>query len=248
LSLSSHRASLPNYRLQGDRLLVLVQSRLVMASECINTLARSRAPSASPNSLDYGLQVHHQTHLITAFKCISELTPFRPPGSHNHGLQVHLQTSSITASKWISKLAKLQPASVRPNWLDYGRRVHIQVHSITVCWNGEARRQKAQHQHSAAPCMVSEGNSWQRSFVARGVSEESDRISRDTWPRWATQIVWIYESSAILHETQSSEEYSVYFIQWDDVYLPRGLPMIYCVSLSPSPLSLYLRMYVRRET
>jgi len=60
-------------------------------------IARSRPPSVSLNSHDYGLQVR----TITAAKCISKLARLRPPSSHDYGLQVHLQTRSITASKYI---------------------------------------------------------------------------------------------------------------------------------------------------
>jgi len=75
LSLSLRRASLPNYRLQIDRLLVLLQSRSIMFSMCISKLTRSQPPSVSLNCHDYGLQVR----IITASKCISKLTWSRLP-------------------------------------------------------------------------------------------------------------------------------------------------------------------------
>jgi len=77
-------------------------SRLT-ASKYSSNLARSRPPSASPNSLDDGLQ----SRSITASKCISKLARSQPPSvslnSHHYGLHVHLQTRSITASKYIFK-------------------------------------------------------------------------------------------------------------------------------------------------
>jgi len=73
-------------------------------------LARSWPPSASPNSLDRGLQVHL-------------------PNSLDDVVQVHLQTYSITLSKCISKLARLHRPSASPNSLDYGLQVHLWVHS-----------------------------------------------------------------------------------------------------------------------
>jgi len=82
------------------------------ASKYSFNLARSRPPSVSPNSLDYGLQVH----TIMASKCIS-------PNSLDHGLQVYLQTRSITTSKCISKLDWSRPPSVSPDSLDYGLQV-----------------------------------------------------------------------------------------------------------------------------
>jgi len=95
-----------------DRFQVLLQSRSIIAYKCISKLAQSRPPSASlssrsrpqsasPNSLDYGLQVR----TITASNCISKLARSPPqsasPNSLDHALQVHLSTRSITASKYI---------------------------------------------------------------------------------------------------------------------------------------------------
>jgi len=99
-----------------------------MACKCISKLARSRPPSLSPNSLDYGLQVHLQTRSITASKCISKLAQLRPPSLLDHGLQVYLQTRTIMASKSISKLTLLRP----PSSLDHGLQVSLQTRSITA--------------------------------------------------------------------------------------------------------------------
>jgi len=92
-----------------------------MASKCISKLAWSQPPSASPNSLDHGGQVHLQNHSITALKCIAKLARLRPPSSHDDGLQVHLQTCSITASKCISILARLWSRSAYLSLLDGDR-------------------------------------------------------------------------------------------------------------------------------
>ena len=84
-------------------------SRLT-ASKYSSDLARSRSPSTSSNLLESRVQVHFQSHWITASnfarswpprayvqthsntasKCISKLTPLWPPSWHNHGLGVHL--------------------------------------------------------------------------------------------------------------------------------------------------------------
>jgi len=102
-----------------------LQTRSITASKCISKITRIQPPrsrnhlppsvylltglitasSASPNSLEHGLQLHLQTHLITASKCIS-------PNLLNHSLQLYLQIRSITTSKWISKLAPSRPRSV----------------------------------------------------------------------------------------------------------------------------------------
>jgi len=92
-SLRSLRASLPNYCLQIDCLLVLLESRSIMASKCISKLARSQPLGVSLFSHDHGLHVC----TITAAKCISTLAWSRSPNSLHRGLQGHLQTCLITA-------------------------------------------------------------------------------------------------------------------------------------------------------
>jgi len=102
-SLSSCRASLPNYCLQIEPRLVLLQSLSIMASKYISKLAWSQPPSVSLNSHVYGLQ----TPTITA----SKVAPSRPPSvswnSLDYNLQVHLQTCPISASKCVSHLARV---------------------------------------------------------------------------------------------------------------------------------------------
>jgi len=122
-----------------DCLPVLVQTRSITVSKCISKLARSRPPSASPNSLDHGLQVHLQTRSIAASKCISKLARLQPPSSHDHGLQVH-----------ISKLARSWPPSASPNSLDHGLQVYLRTRSITAfkCITTLARlRPPSSHDH-----------------------------------------------------------------------------------------------------
>jgi len=76
------------------------------ASKYSSNLARSWPPSASPNSLNYGLQVHLWVHSISVSKCVSTFARSRRPSaslsSLDRSLQVHLQRCSITASKYIS--------------------------------------------------------------------------------------------------------------------------------------------------
>ena len=73
-------------------------------------LAWSRPLSVSPNSLDYGLQVHLQTRSITACNFARSWPP-----------SAYLQTRSIKASRGISKLARLRTS-----------QVHLQTPSITI--------------------------------------------------------------------------------------------------------------------
>jgi len=145
--------------------------------------AESTPPSTPPISLDHALQVHHQTGLITACRCISNLAWLRPQSSHLHGLQFH-----------ISIPARLRPSTSSPNSHDHGLQVYLQicsiaapkfarsrplishnrspamhplVYSITLWWNGAATWHTAHHHHSAAPRMVSEGNSWESAVLAQ---------------------------------------------------------------------------------
>jgi len=125
---------------------------MISASECISKPAPSRPPSASPNSLDHGLQVHHQTPYITASKCLSNLAWLQPPSvspkllqyglavhtitdcnclsphSLDHGLSVYFETRLMTPSKCISKLAWLRP----PSSHDHALPVHFETHLITA--------------------------------------------------------------------------------------------------------------------
>ena len=91
-----------------DCLKVLVESRSITAST-----------SASPDSLDHGLEVYLQTRTIMASKCISGLARSWPASSHHHGLQVYVQTRLITACTSASR-----------NPLDHDLGVHLSVHSI----------------------------------------------------------------------------------------------------------------------
>ena len=102
------------------------------ASKYLSDPARSWPPSASPISLDHGLQVHLQTRSITASKCISNLARLRPAILHKHGLQVHLQTRSMTISECISKFTRSLPPSVSPNMLHYRHQVDLQTRLITA--------------------------------------------------------------------------------------------------------------------
>ena len=117
-----------------------LQTRSITAFKCISRLARSRPtrshvhglqvhisklvqswpPSASPNSLDHGLQVYLQTRSITACKFARSWPPSASPNSLNLSLHVHIQTRSFTASKCISDFTRSQspgayPQSRRPS-------------------------------------------------------------------------------------------------------------------------------------
>ena len=85
----SHGCELTNWwvsapgALSIDCLQVLVQTRSITAYK----FARSRPPSASPSSHDYGLQMHLQTRTITASKLARSRPPSVSPNSHNYALQ-----------------------------------------------------------------------------------------------------------------------------------------------------------------
>jgi len=165
----------------------------------------------------------------------------------------------MMASKCISKLAPSRPPSASPNWLDYSYQVYLQTcsitpsecifmnHSITVWWTGGAGRKIAHHQLSDAPRTVREGNSWEKRVLAWGALEKSQRIWRDTWPGWTTQSAWINEAGQeCMRPRAEKDRVCISYNEMMSIY-PR-VSEIYCLSLSPSSLSLYLRMYIYRET
>jgi len=101
-------------------------------------VTRSKPPSVFPNLLDHGLQVHLQTHSIKTSNCISEFTrswpPSASPNSLSHGLQVHF---------WVTLF---QPPSASPNSLYHGFKVHLWVAiarpanvSLSTNWSHPAR-------------------------------------------------------------------------------------------------------------
>ena len=136
--------------------------RPLTAVEYSSSLALSRLPISSPNSLDCGLQVHLETRLTPASEWICNLTRSPTPTvsahSHHRGLQVYLQSRTIMASKCISKLAgswpqsNLQtqsimagkfawswPPSESPNSLDYG--LEVETVRASKCISKLARSQ-----------------------------------------------------------------------------------------------------------
>jgi len=125
--------------------------------------------------------------------------------------------------------------------------VHLKLHWITVWWKGGARRQPVLHQHSAAPCMASQGSFEECGVLAQGAEEEGDKIWWKTRPWWTTRIGWIYEHLARQYETKSWERYCVYLVSCDDVYQSRGLPK-YMLPVAGSISILYLHIYIFRES
>jgi len=94
-----------------------------MTSKCISKFSESFPPSL----VNYGDQVHLQTHSITASEWITKLAQSQPPCSSpnllNHGnydLPVHLLSHSIMASKF----GRLSPPSAYPNLPYHGFQVH----------------------------------------------------------------------------------------------------------------------------
>jgi len=132
------------YRLQFNHLQVLLQFRSIMAFKCISKLAQLWPPSASPNLLDYSLQVRTidglQTRSIIASKCISQFTWSWPrsasPNLLDHGLQVHmingLQTHFITVSKCIFQFTRSRALCASPNSFYHSLPVHLSVHLISA--------------------------------------------------------------------------------------------------------------------
>jgi hypothetical protein len=200
---------------------VHLQTRLIMASECVSKLTWLWPSSSSPNSLYLSLQMHLQTCLITPSKFICKLLRLRTPSSHNHGLpntfphlvyhslRVHLQTHSITASNCISKLALSQLASVSPNLLDSG----LQVREITTSnWSFKLARSRP---GSSSLCFLNHGvvknSSWKADSPSSILRRTSDGIQREfvwqsgvrsstietRWEDWMGHLAMINHTSSV---------------------------------------------------
>lgn len=82
-------------------------------------------------------------------------------------LHLLLQSRLMMKSKCIAKLPWLCPQCASANSVDHGLQVHPQPHSLTIWWISGAWWQTACHQHCAALCMASEGNSSERAVLSR---------------------------------------------------------------------------------
>jgi len=163
-----------------------------------------------------------------ASKCSSKLARWRPPSaspnSLGYSLQVYLQTCLITTSKF----ARSWSLGASTHSLDHGLQVHLQNHSITFF-----------------KCIFK--LAWLRPRSASLSSLEGERIWRDSQAWWTTQIAWIYEArQECMRPRAGKDRVCISYNEMMSIY-PR-VPKIYCLSLSPSPLSLYLRIYIHRET
>ena len=99
------------------------------ASTYLSIITRSPPLSASPNSVDHGLEVDLQTFSITACK----FAWWWPPSASSNPLDYGLQVSTIMASKWhTSNLARSRPPCLSPNWLDYGLQVRMSMASKCI--------------------------------------------------------------------------------------------------------------------
>ena len=105
-----------------------------------------------------------------------------------------------------------------------------------VWWNGKARRQRADHEHSASPLAA-----FQKEFMRKN-SSSSRIVSRG----WEDMIVPGRENPRKVGQSEWDEKIGMIdcvfhcMIGWNDIYLPRGLLNIYSSlhSLSLSPLHL----------
>jgi len=154
-------------------------SRLT-ASKYSSNIARSWPPSASPNSLDHGLQVHLQTRSITASECISEFTRSQCG-----------ETVVVEGSQPVINI--LPHLAWRPNGHLETERFWLKQHRM-----------------------------WVRRYDT-------------TRPRGSTQLRGSTKSWKELVRSKDGKDW---------IFLLRGLPNLYSLSLSPFPLFLYLRMYV----
>jgi len=137
---------------------VYLETRSIIASKCVSKVARLLPPTAYlETSSITACRCITWTHSSMASNSIAKLPRLQTASSHHHGLQVHM-----------SKIARSRLPTASPNLIDLLLRVYLWVHSLTVWWNGGARRQAAHHQHSAAPSMASKGSSSPIPILARG--------------------------------------------------------------------------------
>jgi hypothetical protein len=155
--------------------------------------------SASPNSIDRGLQVHLQTSWITPSMCISKIIRLPPSSSYNSGLRVHLQTRSIMVSKriymfialWCGETVELERRQPiidnAPHLTCFPKGEFVRKNSSSLCsirrWREDIK---------GYPAMMNHTN-WVDLWT----------LGKSPWR--CTQIVWIYETSASAHETKSWE-------------------------------------------
>jgi len=114
-----------------------------------NQLTLDRPPSSTPpTSGDHGLQVHLQTHPITASKSISKSIQSQcwssSPSPLDLSLQIQHQIRIIKALKCLSTLSPSIPQSVSLNSaslrlmvyvqtsFNYGLLMHLSVHFVTI--------------------------------------------------------------------------------------------------------------------
>ena len=143
-------------------------------------------------------------------------------------------------------LARSQPQIVSLNSHNYV----LQVRNITAskCISKLAQSQPP----SESP------NSLDYGLQTRWIAA-SESISKFTWSR-CVETVELEGRQPIMNTSPHLASYPMEWVrqggsssrsvgrEWDDVYLPRGIPTIYWPSRSPSPLSQYLSMYIYTET
>jgi len=150
------------------------------------------------------------------------------------------------ACRCIFNLARSRPPSTSPNLLDHGLQVHLQTRSITAseCISeltpsqcGETVELEGRQPIINIPPHLA----WHLNGIL-----ETERFwleERRMWvrrydttrPRGSTQLRGSMKSWKELVRSKDGN---------DRIFLLRGLPNIYSLSLSPFPLFLYLRMYV----
>jgi hypothetical protein len=137
--------------------------------------------------------------------------------------------SRLTASKYASNLARSWPWSASSSSLDRSFQVHLQSGFIIAfnCISNLAQMQPP----SASPNSLNCG----------------PQVHHQTCSITALECILEFTRSLFSGTLWSWARLSVYFVYWD-VHLRRGHWNIYCPSLSPSPLFVYLRMYIYRDT
>jgi len=191
---------------------------MIIVSKCISKLTLLRPPRASPNSLDYGLQVPRCIHSILASKCISKLDQPRPRSeslnSLYYGLQLHLssldlslqvylKTCSIMASNCNSEFTWSRPPSASQNSPNHGLRLHLWIHLISA-WKCISKLNRSRQPISSWSSL-----DWHSQVHLESISSTACSQSRYTVCRFFSNIDplihwYIDENTHWIHKFQKS--------------------------------------------
>jgi len=182
-----------------------------------SNLTWSWPASASPNLIDYSLQVHLQTLQILASMCISNFAWSQPPSVSpnllDHILQVHFQTRTLMASKFAQSLSQSASLSLLHRFVVTccSLKADRLTSRLRRTWHS-IRWQFLKKCHTGSQ-RVATGWEDMRGYTVMQNHTKCLNLCTLGKSAWGiTQIEWINESWARASETKSWERKSVYFV------------------------------------